>query len=278
MTASVGIHISLIGALLISLGSMHTGAQEPNPRIRREGTKITFRQDATNEDLARLKSEKGITSLASSGVISGAAGPFITDAGLAHIAGWTELRVLRLSELRVGDAGLAHLAGLTKLEIVDLYSTKVSDAGLAHLGRLTGLKELWLDGLPLSDVGAAHLRGLTKLKVLRFHNAAITDAGLESFKDMTGLEDLQLGHALITDKGMPVIARMKKLKTLDLRTKVTDAGLVHLDLKQAYVLRIFVPGGDFGPGRTVHGRPAWTAGWELFGVVHGHVSFLRLSP
>jgi hypothetical protein len=48
-------------------------------------------------------------------------------------------------------------------------------------------------------------------------------------------------------------------------------------LKQAYVSRIFVPGGDFGLGRTVHGQPAWTTGQELFGVVHGRVSFLRLS-
>jgi hypothetical protein len=33
-----------------------------------------------------------------------------------------------------------------------------------------------------------------------------------------------------------------------------------LNLKQAYILRIFVPGGDFALGRTVHGQPAWTAG------------------
>jgi hypothetical protein len=52
----------------------------------------------------------------------------------------------------------------------------------------------------------------------------------------------------------------------------------YLTLKQAYILRIFVPSGDFGPGRTVCGQPARTAGEELFGVVHGRGSFLRLSP
>ncbi len=50
-----------------------------------------------------------------------------------------------------------------------------------------------------------------------------------------------------------------------------------LDLKQAYILRIFVPGADFGPGRIFHWQPAWTAGWELFGVVHGRGSSLRSS-
>jgi hypothetical protein len=50
-----------------------------------------------------------------------------------------------------------------------------------------------------------------------------------------------------------------------------------LGLKQAYILRIFVPGRDFEPGRTVHGQPARTAGEELFGVVHGLGPFLRMS-
>src|SRR5258708_28918574 len=51
MTSSAGSYISVIGALLTSLGSMHAGAQESSLRILREGTKITIRQDATNEDL-----------------------------------------------------------------------------------------------------------------------------------------------------------------------------------------------------------------------------------
>ena len=53
------------------------------------------------------------------------------------------------------------------------------------------------------------------------------------------------------------------------------------DLRSALALvggAFVAPGGDFGPGRTVHVQPAWTAGQELFGVVHGHVSLLRLSP
>lgn len=66
--------------------------------------------DAANEDLERLKDEKGIKSLTALVPPSGGAGPCITDAGLAHNAGWTELRVLRLHGLRIGDAGLAHLA------------------------------------------------------------------------------------------------------------------------------------------------------------------------
>lgn len=120
MIARIAFHISLVSALVTCLCSAPIEAQEPNPRIRRMGTQITLRQDATNEDLEQLKDEKGITSLTSSGRIEGAGGPFITDAGLAHIAGWTELRVLRLHGLNIGDAGLANLARLPNLEIIDL--------------------------------------------------------------------------------------------------------------------------------------------------------------
>jgi hypothetical protein len=50
-----------------------------------------------------------------------------------------------------------------------------------------------------------------------------------------------------------------------------------LALKQAYILRIFVPAGDFRRGRTVPGQSARTAAEELFGVVHGGGPFLRWS-
>ena len=63
MTARVGFHLVVFVALLPSLGSISSGADESNPRIRRMGTELTLRSDATNEDLEQLKGEKGITSL-----------------------------------------------------------------------------------------------------------------------------------------------------------------------------------------------------------------------
>jgi hypothetical protein len=57
-----------------------------------------------------------------------------------------------------------------------------------------------------------------------------------------------------------------------------EAGRTLLDLKQAFILRIFVPGRDFEPGRTVHRQSVQTAGEELFGVGHGRGPFLRLLP
>ena len=57
----------------------------------------------------------------------------ITDAGLMHLKGLTNLEELGLSSTRVTDAGLVHLKGLTKLEKLGLVGTQVTDAGVAEL-------------------------------------------------------------------------------------------------------------------------------------------------
>ena len=43
------------------------------------------------------------------------------------------------------DAGLEHLKGLTQLQSLCLGNTKVTDAGLEHLKGLTQLQSLHLD-------------------------------------------------------------------------------------------------------------------------------------
>ena len=40
---------------------------------------------------------------------------------------------VNLSHTQVTDAGLVHLAGLTNLEVLYLYGTQVTDAGLDEL-------------------------------------------------------------------------------------------------------------------------------------------------
>ena len=57
----------------------------------------------------------------------------ITDEGLMHLKGLTNLRGLDLWRTQITDAGLLHLKGLTKLQNLDLRDTKVTDAGVAEL-------------------------------------------------------------------------------------------------------------------------------------------------
>ena len=51
----------------------------------------------------------------------------MTDAGLEHLQGFTELQVLYLGDINVTDAGLERLKGLSNLKELLLGDTKVTD-------------------------------------------------------------------------------------------------------------------------------------------------------
>ena len=72
----------------------------------------------------------------------------------------------RLNGTKVTDAGLAHLKGLSQLKNLQLENTKVTDAGLAHLKELNQLLVLVLDDTNATDVGLEYLKGLTQLQEL----------------------------------------------------------------------------------------------------------------
>ena len=57
----------------------------------------------------------------------------VTDAGLVHLKGLTNLQTLYLYRTKVTDAGLVHLKGLTNLQFLSLYNTKVTDEGVKKL-------------------------------------------------------------------------------------------------------------------------------------------------
>ena len=57
----------------------------------------------------------------------------MTDAGLKHLEGLTQLQWLSLNDTKISDAGLEHLKGLTQLQSLWLLRTKVTDAGVKKL-------------------------------------------------------------------------------------------------------------------------------------------------
>jgi hypothetical protein len=57
----------------------------------------------------------------------------ITDAGLAHIAGFTKLEKLDLFGMHVTDDGLVHLQGMIRLHSLDLRGTRVSSEAAEEL-------------------------------------------------------------------------------------------------------------------------------------------------
>ena len=108
-------------------------------------------------------------------------GTTITDAGLEHLKGLTQLRGW-IFGTKSQTGGLEHLKGLTQLGELDIADTKVTDAGLAQLKGLTHLGELNLAGTRITDAGLEHLKGLARIRRWHFDGTGVTEAGLESLK------------------------------------------------------------------------------------------------
>ena len=188
----------------------------------------------------------------------------ITDAGLVHLKGLTNLQTLILTNTKVTDEGLVHLKELTSLQNITLPK-QITDAGLVHIKELTNLKELWLQGTQLTDAGLVHLKGLTTLKELYLSSTKVTDTGLAQLSGMKlkvltvpreARTDIGLKHYLragepsarllfssgrITDAGLINLKGLPELQELSLFgcQNVTDAGLAHLkDLTNLQTLNL----------------------------------------
>jgi len=153
----------------------------------------------------------------------------VTDAGLAHLEGVTQLRDLDLAESQVTDAGLVHVRHATGLEHLDLRGTKVGKGCVARLAPFSKLRRLSLGGTGVDDSGLKDLNDFASLRELYLFDTKITDTGLNYLHGLPNLEGLSLYGTAITDAGLPHLRGMKALRGLNLSlTKVTDAGLVHL--------------------------------------------------
>ena len=95
---------------------------------------------------------------------------------------WASAGCLDLSFSHVTDAGLEHLKGLTDLQWLDLRNAEITDAGLEHLKGLK-LQELLLTNTHVTDAGLKHLKGLTKLQRLFLNGTQVTDTGINDLRE-----------------------------------------------------------------------------------------------
>jgi hypothetical protein len=88
--------------------------------------------------LAHVEGLKGLSILYVGG------GGQITDAGLAHLAGLTNLASLDIEQSKVSDRGLEHLKSLTKLREISIRETKITEEGIKGLQEaVPSLTEVW---------------------------------------------------------------------------------------------------------------------------------------
>ena len=67
----------------------------------------------------------------------------ITDAAMASVATWPNLRVLDVSRTAVSSEGVRTLAGLKKLEWINVSSTSVDTLAVAELQKLPSVHRVW---------------------------------------------------------------------------------------------------------------------------------------
>ena len=107
------------------------------PSANRSVLEVTLRDSrVSDEDLKRLKERSVLQTLsnaARSPISLDLCATSVTDAGLEHLKGLTNLRVLGLGQTRVTDGGLEHLKVLTSLRTLDLSGARVTVAGVQEL-------------------------------------------------------------------------------------------------------------------------------------------------
>lgn len=168
---------------------------------------------------------------------------FLTDAGLAHLRGLTNLEDLNLGDTHVSGSGLRYLSDMTKLRSLKLAGTALRDRDAVHLKRLTKLEILWVgDGLPdftdalsrsefLTDAGLANLSGMTNLWDLDLSATRVSGAGLRHLSGMTKLVRLVLPGTAIRDGDLAHLKSLSELMMLlvyDKAPGISDVGLAHL--------------------------------------------------
>jgi len=136
-----------------------------------------------------------------------------------------------MSKAGSNGEGLKYLGVFPQLRELDLKDLGDADTQLIRLKSLGWIKELSLDRSSSTDAGMKHLQGLVGLETLTFGSTAVGDEGMKSLMGVKNLRWLEIGgHRRLTNAGLAVVRDLTQLQRLYLhRTRVTDAGLTHLD-------------------------------------------------
>jgi hypothetical protein len=135
----------------------------------------------------------------------------IGDQGLQHLSQWTNVEDLFFNSCpNITDAGLRHLVGLPNLKMLTLLEEGggmvITDAGLVHVGQMKHLKSLTLTNFPkVTDAGLVHLHDSPKLEYLVVRLTGVTDEGLQ--KLYKALPDCRV----VSDVFVPGAAEVQKI-------------------------------------------------------------------
>lgn len=126
----------------------------------------------------------------------------ITDKGLEHLKGLSQLTYLDLACLNMTDAGLKNLQGLANLEELDLsFSPNITNDGMRNLQGFTKLRELGLSFSPnITGRGLLHLTKLANLRKLVVFGIPISDEEDRRLKRALPKTDIDRGNGNTAQK------------------------------------------------------------------------------
>lgn len=165
----------------------------------------------------------------------------LTGSMLRYLNHCTQLEELEITELEnieggISDEDMPALGSMPRLRVLSLWNLQVTGSCLKRLRRSSSLEKLSLIGNPLSTAGFENIGGITSLKDLLIDQIEIGDRNLSSIRNLTGLTRLMLGNSRskITDAGLIHLSGMTRLEWLDLTgSKITGRGLALLkEMKQ----------------------------------------------
>jgi hypothetical protein len=73
------------------------------------------------------------------------------DAEMVYVGRTRQLELLNLFNQPISDVGLAHLEGSTNVRELRLGKTRITDAGLSHLKAISALQQIYLDHTFVAD-------------------------------------------------------------------------------------------------------------------------------
>ena len=155
----------------------------------------------------------------------------VRDADLATVIDPTRVRNLSLGRTAVTDAGMKHLSGCTNLAWLDLSLTSIGDEGLAGIKDCRQLKQLFLEGTKITDTSLPLIGGLKELEELDLSAVRVTDDALSCLASLKKLKVLYLTNSPLSDKCLAHFKGLKQLHTLETTgTKITPTGMRNLKL------------------------------------------------
>ena len=155
-----------------------------------------------------------------------------TDDDLARLAklGMPLLERLDIDGSHITDAGLAHIAQLTSLKMLFSMCSSITEVGICHLAKLPNLSQIILQRAP--GITGENFAQLTALPVQQLHLAesGITDQGLAcivaTFPD---LEVINIASTNVSDDGLAALANLNKAGRLHVgNPNTSDKGILHL--------------------------------------------------